>query len=77
MQVGTQKTNGNFQKFIKNTLQISHYVLQTFNLSNNNHITKGDKTAFTLLKMGLETATQMQYQNKFNKSLKFPLFVYF
>ena len=40
-------------------LQISHYVLQTFNLSNNKYITKGDKTAFNLLKMGLETATQM------------------
>lgn len=77
MQVGTQREHLKLQKFIKNTLQISHYVLQTFNLSNNNHITKGDKTAFTLLKMGLETATQMQYQNKFNKSLKFPLFVYF
>ena len=44
-------------------------------------MTKGDKTAFTLLKMGLEVkkkiATQMKYQNKSNKSLKFPLCVYF
>ena len=50
-------------------LQISHYVLQTFNLSNNKYITKGDKTAFTLLKMGLEVKKKLLHRCSIKISL--------
>ena len=48
-------------------LQISHYVLQTFNLSNNKYIAKGDKTAFTLLKIGLEVKKNNCYTDVVSK----------